>query len=69
MPSTPPADALAAASRFSRYLQRLLHARPVLAEDTSTHLDAPVDRATLEAWLVEEPVTEDNLKPVLRRFK
>ncbi len=69
MPSTPPADALAAASRFSRYLQRLLHARPVLAEDTSAHLDAPVDRATLEAWLVEEPVTEDNLEPVLRRFK
>ncbi len=69
MPSTPPADALATACRFSRYLQRLLLARPALAEAVGAQLDAPVDRATLEAWLAEEPLTEDNLKPALRRFK
>ena len=48
MPSPSPADALATASRYSRYLQRLLQARPALAEDTGAHLDAPVDHATLE---------------------
>ena len=69
MPSTPPAGALATACRFSRYLQRLLLARPALAEAVGAQLDAPVDRATLEAWLAEEPLTEDNLKPALRRFK
>ncbi len=69
MPSPPPADALATACRYSRYLQRLLQARPSLAEDTGAHLDDPLDRATLEAWLAAEPLTEDNLKPALRRFK
>lgn len=69
MPSTPPAGALATACRFSRYLQRLLLARPALAEEVGAQLDTPVDRATLEAWLAEEPLTEDNLKPALRRFK
>ncbi|MBK6555538.1 MAG: bifunctional [glutamate--ammonia ligase]-adenylyl-L-tyrosine phosphorylase/[glutamate--ammonia-ligase] adenylyltransferase [Rhodocyclaceae bacterium] len=69
MPSPSPADALATASRYSRYLQRLLHARPALAEDTGARLDAPVDRATLERWLAEAAPTEDNLKPVLRQLK
>ena len=69
MPSTPPADALATACRYSRYLYRLLQARPSLAEDTRGHLEAAIDRPALEAWLAAEPLTEDNLKPALRYLK
>ena len=65
----PAADPLELGCRFSRYLRRLLQARPQLTGETTAGLGAPVDRAELERWLDEEPLSEDNLKPVLRRLK
>ncbi|MBI4996247.1 MAG: bifunctional [glutamate--ammonia ligase]-adenylyl-L-tyrosine phosphorylase/[glutamate--ammonia-ligase] adenylyltransferase [Rhodocyclales bacterium] len=59
-------DAVATASRYSRHLQRLLQARPALAEPCS---DAPLARAELTSWLADEVLTEDQLKPALRRLK
>jgi [glutamine synthetase] adenylyltransferase / [glutamine synthetase]-adenylyl-L-tyrosine phosphorylase len=52
---------------YSRYLARLVQARPEFQAD----IDAPatVDAATLAAWLAATPLTEDNLKPALRRIK
>ncbi|MDP1653524.1 MAG: bifunctional [glutamate--ammonia ligase]-adenylyl-L-tyrosine phosphorylase/[glutamate--ammonia-ligase] adenylyltransferase [Rhodocyclaceae bacterium] len=52
---------------YSRYLARLVQARPEFQAD----LDAPatVDAETLAAWLAATPLTEDNLKPTLRRLK
>ncbi len=52
---------------YSRYLARLVQARPEFQAD----LDAPVvvDAATLASWLAATPLTEDNLKPALRRIK
>ncbi|MCX8016913.1 MAG: bifunctional glutamine synthetase adenylyltransferase/deadenyltransferase, partial [Rhodocyclaceae bacterium] len=53
---------------YSRYLARLLQARPELACETvigTTPLTAPL----LDAWLAETPLGEDNLKSVLRRIK
>ena len=52
---------------YSRYLARLLQARPELAAEIAA--PAALDQATLQAWLAEAPLTEDNLKPVLRRLK
>ncbi|MDR2000024.1 MAG: bifunctional [glutamate--ammonia ligase]-adenylyl-L-tyrosine phosphorylase/[glutamate--ammonia-ligase] adenylyltransferase [Zoogloeaceae bacterium] len=61
-----PPVALATAGRFSRHLQRLLQTRPELAlQDTGR----PLTRADLTAWLPPETLTEDNLKPALRRLK
>jgi [glutamine synthetase] adenylyltransferase / [glutamine synthetase]-adenylyl-L-tyrosine phosphorylase len=68
-PLPDPRAALDAACHASRYLQRLLHARPALADDTGAQLGVPIDRVQLEAWLAEEPLTDDNLKPALRRLK
>ena len=53
----------------SRYLGRLLAARPLLAAEVESALDVPVTAAELSAWLAVQPVTEDNLKPVLRQLK
>jgi glutamate-ammonia-ligase adenylyltransferase len=53
---------------FSRYLARLLHARPELAAELVPEVP-PLDAAQLAAWLAAEPLTEDNLKPALRRLK
>jgi glutamate-ammonia-ligase adenylyltransferase len=67
MPSS--ADALALAGQFSRYLQRLLQSRPQLGEETAERLAQPVDREELLGWLAEAELTEDSLKPALRRLK
>jgi [glutamine synthetase] adenylyltransferase / [glutamine synthetase]-adenylyl-L-tyrosine phosphorylase len=69
MPHATSAAAVEQACRFSRHLQRLLQAHPGLTTDTAASLDAPLGRAELEGWLVEDPLTEDNLKPALRRLK
>jgi len=53
----------------SPYLGRLLAARPVLAAEVEAHLEQPVTTAELVAWLAAQPVTEANLKPVLRQLK
>jgi len=52
----------------SRFLTRLLHARPALACETVAGT-TPLSAALVAAWLAEAPLTEDNLKPVLRRIK
>jgi glutamate-ammonia-ligase adenylyltransferase len=65
LPASLPA-AIATASRFSRHLRRLLQAQPALA---SQMVDAPLTRAELEGWLATETLTEETLKPVLRRMK
>ncbi|MDO8348470.1 MAG: bifunctional [glutamate--ammonia ligase]-adenylyl-L-tyrosine phosphorylase/[glutamate--ammonia-ligase] adenylyltransferase [Rugosibacter sp.] len=53
----------------SRYLRRLFAARPELAEEAMARLEQPVRGDELAAWLDAQPVTEDNLKSVLRRIK
>jgi glutamate-ammonia-ligase adenylyltransferase len=68
-PAAPAAPAVAQACQYSRHLQRLLQARPALATETADALDTPLGRAELESWLAEEVLTDDNLKPALRRLK
>jgi [glutamine synthetase] adenylyltransferase / [glutamine synthetase]-adenylyl-L-tyrosine phosphorylase len=46
-----------------------MQARPALATETAAGLDMPLNRAELESWLAEAALTEDNLKPALRRLK
>jgi glutamate-ammonia-ligase adenylyltransferase len=53
---------------FSRYLARLLQAHPELAAELDPQAP-PLDAAQLAAWLAAEPLSEDNLKPALRRLK
>jgi glutamate-ammonia-ligase adenylyltransferase len=53
----------------SRYLTRLLAAKPALAADVETSLDQPVSATELSTWLAAQPVTDDNLKQVLRQLK
>ncbi|GAB1393897.1 bifunctional [glutamate--ammonia ligase]-adenylyl-L-tyrosine phosphorylase/[glutamate--ammonia-ligase] adenylyltransferase [Rhodocyclaceae bacterium] len=52
----------------SRYLTRLLQAHPELACEMVIGT-TPLSRPLLDAWLAETPLTEDNLKPSLRRLK
>jgi [glutamine synthetase] adenylyltransferase / [glutamine synthetase]-adenylyl-L-tyrosine phosphorylase len=61
-----PADAL----DCSRHLQQLIHAHPSLAAEAAAALDRPLIADELAAWLAAEPaLTEDTLKPALRRLK
>ena len=53
----------------SRYLDRLLAARPDLAADVEAALDQPVTAAELSSWLAAQPLTEASLKQVLRQLK
>lgn len=53
----------------SRYLARVLAAKPALAAETEAALARPVTREELAAWLDAQPVTEDNLKALLRQLK
>ena len=53
----------------SRYLGRLLAAWPALAAEVEAFLQQPVTAAELVAWLDAQPVTEGNLKQVLRQLK
>jgi glutamate-ammonia-ligase adenylyltransferase len=53
----------------SRYLARLLAARPALATEIEASLGRPVTAAELAAWLAAQDVNEANLKMVLRQLK
>ena len=53
----------------SRYLARLLAARPDLAAETGTCLQQPLSAADLAAWLDAQALDEAGLKPALRRLK
>ncbi|MBU1237728.1 MAG: bifunctional [glutamate--ammonia ligase]-adenylyl-L-tyrosine phosphorylase/[glutamate--ammonia-ligase] adenylyltransferase [Gammaproteobacteria bacterium] len=66
MPPSSLPDAVAAASRRSRHLQRLVQARPELA---GGFVDTPLTRAGLDDWLAAESPTESNLQRVLRQLK
>ena len=58
---------------LSRYLQRLTSARPGLLEEIAPRLNRPVTAQELAGWFSTAPgatiLTEDTLKPILRRFK
>jgi glutamate-ammonia-ligase adenylyltransferase len=60
---------LADITETSRYLGRLLAARPALAAEVEATLAQPVSAAELSTWLAAQPVTEANLKQVLRQLK
>jgi glutamate-ammonia-ligase adenylyltransferase len=60
---TPPPSPTA----YSRHLARLLQARPELQDELCA--EVPLDAVMLQTWLGEAPLTEDNLKPALRRLK
>ncbi|MCX8086227.1 MAG: bifunctional [glutamate--ammonia ligase]-adenylyl-L-tyrosine phosphorylase/[glutamate--ammonia-ligase] adenylyltransferase [Rhodocyclaceae bacterium] len=53
---------------YSRYLSRLIEARPELACETVAGT-TPLTADLIEAWLHEEPLSEENLKRALRRMK
>jgi glutamate-ammonia-ligase adenylyltransferase len=53
----------------SRYLARMLAAKPVLAAEVEASLTQAVSAAELATWLDAQPVSEANLKPVLRQLK
>ena len=53
----------------SRYLARLLGARPEMAREIEVSLHQPVTAAELAAWLAAQEVSEANLKAALRRLK
>jgi glutamate-ammonia-ligase adenylyltransferase len=53
----------------SRYLARMLAAKPVLAAEVEASLAQAVSAAELATWLDAQPVSEANLKPVLRQLK
>ncbi len=53
---------------YSRYLSRLLQARPELECELAPGT-APLSAPLIQAWLDETPPTEDSLKPALRRLK
>ncbi|MDP2811838.1 MAG: bifunctional [glutamate--ammonia ligase]-adenylyl-L-tyrosine phosphorylase/[glutamate--ammonia-ligase] adenylyltransferase [Rhodocyclaceae bacterium] len=54
---------------LSRHFARLLEARPELAEELSGNLHRPLTAGELEGWLAADVLTEDTLKPALRRLK
>jgi [glutamine synthetase] adenylyltransferase / [glutamine synthetase]-adenylyl-L-tyrosine phosphorylase len=53
---------------YSRYLACLLQARPELQAELAADA-GPLDTEIIAAWLAATPLTEDNLKPALRRLK
>jgi len=52
---------------LSRYLSRLFAARPGIQEEVASAWQAPLSAPELDALLA--PLTEETLKPALRRFK
>ena len=60
-PSPSPCD-------YSRYLIRLLQAHPQLACEMEIGT-APLSKPLLDAWLAESSLSEDSIKPALRRLK
>ena len=68
--SNPFSATLPAPLDYSRYLARLAQAWPELAtEIDQAGAAGPLDASTLQAWLAETPLTEETLKPALRRLK
>lgn len=55
-------------AEYSRYLARLLQARPELEREMAVGT-APLSAPLIQAWLTETPLTEETLKPALRRLK
>ena len=53
----------------SRYLGRLLAAKPALVAEVEAALDQPLTREDLSSWLAAQPAGEADLKAVLRRLK
>ncbi len=53
---------------YSRYLTRLLQAHPDLVCEMAIGT-TPLSKPLLDAWLAAASLTEDTLKPALRRFK
>jgi len=62
---TSPADPL----QYSRYLNRLLAARPGFAVELEEIRPWPLTADELRSWLAQAPLAEDTLKPALRRMK
>ena len=60
---------LADIAESSPFLGRLLAARPALAAEVESSLQQPVGADELSTWLAAQPVTEANLKRVLRQLK
>ncbi|MFN6960704.1 MAG: bifunctional [glutamate--ammonia ligase]-adenylyl-L-tyrosine phosphorylase/[glutamate--ammonia-ligase] adenylyltransferase, partial [Rhodocyclaceae bacterium] len=54
-------------TEYSRYLARLLQARPELQEELCA--ETPLTAPLAAAWLNERPLDEESLKPSLRRLK
>ena len=57
---------------YSRYLARLVQARPEMAAAIEAALQADtraLDAEDLKHWLNETPLTDDTLKPALRRLR
>lgn len=61
--------AFTTALSHSRYLSRVAAAQPALAAAVESVWQAPLDAAMLSAWLAEQAVDENTLKPVLRQMK
>ncbi|MDO8934042.1 MAG: bifunctional glutamine synthetase adenylyltransferase/deadenyltransferase, partial [Rhodocyclaceae bacterium] len=59
----------AAALQCSRHLARLLAAHPELAPELDAGQAWPLVPEEMRAWLDAAPLTEDSLKPALRRMK
>ncbi|RLJ67735.1 bifunctional [glutamate--ammonia ligase]-adenylyl-L-tyrosine phosphorylase/[glutamate--ammonia-ligase] adenylyltransferase [Sulfurisoma sediminicola] len=53
----------------SRYLGRLFAARPEIAAEIAAKIDAPVTATEMRGWLATEALTDDSIKPALRRLK
>ena len=49
----------------SRYLGRLLAAKPALAAEVGAALEQAVTQEDLAAWLAAQPIGDANLKPVI----
>ncbi|HEX8962875.1 MAG TPA: bifunctional [glutamate--ammonia ligase]-adenylyl-L-tyrosine phosphorylase/[glutamate--ammonia-ligase] adenylyltransferase [Rhodocyclaceae bacterium] len=59
----------AAFPQCSRFVARMLEGRPGLAEEAAAGKPWPLRAEELHAWLHAEPLTEETLKPALRRLK
>jgi glutamate-ammonia-ligase adenylyltransferase len=56
-------------SACSRHLARLFAARPEIAAEVESRIDDALTVDEMRGWLELEPLTEDSLKPALRRLK
>lgn len=65
----PSAAPLANATSLSRFLSRLLDARPALAAEVESLLDHPFTADDMRAWLGARTPSPENLKPLLRQLR